>query len=392
MIRVAIAGTGAIADSHIQAYLNFPDRCRIVALADLYAEKASQKARQYNLDAAIYDSYQKIAENDHVDLVSVCLPPFEHAAAAIALLRAGKHVLVEKPMATCLEECDQMLAAASSSGKLLGVVAQNRYKTPLWKLKQVIDSKLAGRILYAQVESFWWRGSNYYDLWWRGTWEKEGGGCTMNHAVHQIDLFQWMMGMPDELQAVVTNINHENSEVEDFSTAVMLYQSGAVGQLTASLVHHGEEQRLVFQGEKAQISAPWQVYASRQRENGFPESNFELERELNRFYESLAELKYTAHAGQIANILAAIAGNEALLVDGRAGRNTIELVTAIYESGHLNRRIQLPLLPTALFYTRQGILQHAPRFHQKTRSLENFGDNSITTGSDYQKSGPVKPA
>lgn len=392
MIRVAIAGAGAIADSHIQAYLKFPDRCRIVALADIYSEKAAQKASQYNLDAAIYDSYGMLAEDDQVDLVSVCLPPFEHAPASIALLSSGKHVLVEKPMATCLEECDQMLEAAQLSGKLLGVVAQNRYKSPLWKLKQVIDSGLAGRILHAQVESFWWRGSNYYDLWWRGTWEKEGGGCTMNHAVHQIDLFQWMMGMPDELLAVVTNINHLNSEVEDFSTAVLLYKYGAVGQVTASLVHHGEEQRLVFQGEKAQISAPWQVYASRQRENGFPESDPGLERELNQLYASLPELEYTAHEGQIANFLSAIAGDETLLIDGHAGRNTIELVTAFYESGHLNRKIQLPLLPTALFYTRQGILQHAPRFHEKTRSLDNFGDNSITTGSDYQKPGTSQPA
>jgi predicted dehydrogenase len=214
----------------------------------------------------------------------------------------------------------------------------------------------------------------------------------MNHAVHQIDLFQWMMGMPDELQAVVTNINHENSEVEDFSTAVMLYKSGAVGQVTASLVHHGEEQRLVFQGERGQVSAPWQVHASRQRENGFPGPNAELERELDQFYHKLPDLPFTAHDGQIANFLAAIAGDDTLLVDGHAGRNTIELVTAIYESGHLDRKIQLPLAPTALFYTRQGILHHAHRFHEKKRSLDNFDDNTITTGSDYKGAGSSQPS
>ncbi len=388
MIRVAIAGAGAISESHIQAFLKFKDRCRIVALADLFTEKAAQKASQYNLEAVIYEGYQQIAESDQIDLVSICLPPFEHGPASVALLNAGKHVLVEKPMATCLEECDQMLAAAEKSGKQLGVVAQNRYKPPLWKLKQVLDSGMLGRILHAQVESHWWRGSNYYDLWWRGTWEKEGGGCTMNHAVHQIDLFQWMMGMPEELQSVMANINHSNSEVEDFSSTVMVYKNGEVGQLTASLVHHGDEQRMVFQGERASVAAPWKVLASRQMENGFPEPNHELERELHQFYESLPDLQHTAHDGQIANFLAAVAGDETLLIDGRAGRNTIELVTAIYESGHLNQRVRLPLPPTARFYTREGILANARHFYEKTRSLDNFSDNTISTGSDYQKAAP----
>ena len=148
-------------------------------------------------------------------------------------------------MATSLEECDAMIRAAAQNGKLLSVVAQNRYKTAMMKLKAVLDSGLAGKILHAQVDSFWWRGANYYDLWWRGTWEKEGGGCTLNHAVHHIDLFQWMVGIPDEIQAVIRNINHENSEVEDFSTAVLLYNDGKVGQINSSLVHHGENQRLI---------------------------------------------------------------------------------------------------------------------------------------------------
>ena len=202
MLNIAILGTGAIADSHIRSYLKFPHQCRVVALVDLFPDKAREKAARHGLEAAVFkDRAQLLAEADF-DAVSICLPPFEHAPASVELLRAGKHVLVEKPMATCLQECDQMLAAARASGCLLSVVAQNRFKTPMMKLKQVLDAGLLGRVLHAQVDSFWWRGGNYYDLWWRGTWDKEGGGCTMNHAVHHIDLFQWMMGLPTELLAV----------------------------------------------------------------------------------------------------------------------------------------------------------------------------------------------
>ena len=132
-----------------------------------------------------------------VDLAVILTPPFAHAEATITALDAGINVLIEKPMATSLEECDAMISAAEKNGKLLSVVAQNRYKSPMMKLKAVLDSGLAGEIQHAQVNSFWWRGQKYYDLWWRGTWEKEGGGCTMNHAVHHIDLFHWMMGMPE---------------------------------------------------------------------------------------------------------------------------------------------------------------------------------------------------
>jgi predicted dehydrogenase len=294
-------------------------------------------------------------------------------------------VLVEKPMAGSVEECDRMLAAAADGGALLSVVAQNRFKTPVMRLKSLLDGGAIGRVLHGQADSFWWRGSNYYDLWWRGTWDKEGGGCTMNHAVHQIDQFHWLMGMPDEVRALTLNLAHENSEVEDFSTAVLRYDDGRVGQITASLVHHGEEQQLAFQGERAKLGVPWQVKAMRQRENGFPETDDALVADLTRRYHALPEVVHDGHDGQVADFLDAIEGRGTLLVDGAAGRRTIELVTAIYQSSHTGQAVRLPLTPADPFYTRAGILATAKRFHRKTRSVENFADNAITLGRDLGK-------
>ncbi len=383
MLNVAILGTGAISDSHIQAYLKFKDQCQIVAVVDLYPDKAAEKAARHGLEATVFKNHQELLQNAGVDVVSICLPPFAHASAAVDLLHAGKHVLVEKPMATCLQECDEMIAAAEATGKLLSVVAQNRFKTPMLKLKKVLASGLLGKILHGQVDSFWWRGGNYYDLWWRGTWEKEGGGCTMNHAVHQIDLFQWMMGLPSELQAVTANLCHDNSEVEDFATAVLTYANGSVGQITASLVHHGEEQQLVFQGERAKVAVPWQVKASQQKENGFPEDNVGLALEIQALYDRLPILPHEGHEGQIANLLAAIAGQENLLINGREARKTLELITAIYQSSHRGQKIKLPLQPDDLFYTRESMLKHARHFHEKTRSIENFARSEITLGRNF---------
>lgn len=117
---------------------------------------------------------------DDVDLVSVCTPPSSHKDLTIALLRSGKNVLVEKPMAPSVADCDQMLAAARESGRTLSVIAQNRFRNDLASVKEAIDSGLLGPVAHARVDSAWWRGLPYYDLDWRGTWESEGGGPTLN--------------------------------------------------------------------------------------------------------------------------------------------------------------------------------------------------------------------
>jgi UDP-N-acetyl-2-amino-2-deoxyglucuronate dehydrogenase len=380
MLKIAILGTGAISDSHIQAYQKLAAHCQITAFADLFPEKAAEKAAKYGLKAGVYRTHQELLAKESFDAASVCLPPFEHAPAAVDLLNAGRHVLVEKPMAPSLEDCDRMLAAAQASGTILSIVAQNRYRTPMMRLKQMLASGKAGKVLHAQVDSLWWRGGRYYDLWWRGTWEKEGGGCTMNHAVHHVDLFQWMMGLPTELQAISANLSHENSEVEDFSTAVLRYESGAIGQITASLAHHGEEQQLVFQCEKAKLSVPWALKAFRQKENGFPEDDPALAAELQADYDRLPELALTGHDAQAANFVNAILGREPLLVDGAQGRRTIELITAIYQSSHLGQKVKFPMTAADPFYTRAGVLKHARHFHEKTRSVDNFATSEISFG------------
>jgi len=163
---------------------------------------------------------------------------------------------------------------------------------------------------------------------------------------------------------------------------VLMYANGSVGQITASLVHHGEEQQLVFQGERAKVAVPWAVKAMKQRENGFPDEDSAVVAEIQAFYEALPTLEHEGHDGQIANFLAAVEGREPLWVDGSQGRRTIELITAIYESSHLGRRVVLPLLPETPFYTRAGILEHARHFHEKTKTVANFARNEITLGRD----------
>jgi predicted dehydrogenase len=320
------------------------------------------------------------AMRGQLDLVDICTPPFTHAEIAVNSLNAGCNVVVEKPMAASLAECDAMLAAERASGKTLACIAQNRFRADMAALKQTLDSGLVGRVLHAEVDSFWWRGLHYYDLWWRGTWEKEGGGCTLNHAIHHIDLLIWMLGMPQKVSAVLSNAAHNNAEVEDISVAVMQYAKsercaeGALAQLTSSVIHHGEEQKIVFQTEKARVSAPWQVRAETAAPNGFPtaEHDAALETKLNELVEHLTPPPYTGHTGELENIMTALETGRRPAITGQDGRNTVELVTAIYKAGATERSVALPLAADDPFYTAKGILAAMPRFYKKSASVDSF--------------------
>ena len=221
MIRVAIVGTGGIAHSHMEAYRKLQDRCEVVALVDIIPGKARRFMEEFSLSCDTFEDHQDILPRQDIDLVDVCTPPFVHAQISINALRSGKNVVCEKPMAASLEECDAMLKARDESGKLLYIIAQNRFRKPIRDLKALLDSGIAGRVRHVEVDSFWWRDHCYYDLWWRGTWEKEGGGCTLNHAVHHIDMLGWMMGLPERITSVLANTGHDNAEVEDLSVSVM---------------------------------------------------------------------------------------------------------------------------------------------------------------------------
>ena len=381
MINVAIIGTGNISAAHINGYLAFPERCKITALVDIYPEKAEKKKTEYGLDAKVYSSHKDILEDPSIDLVSVCTPPYCHAEIAIDFLNSGKNVIVEKPMAPSLEECDEMIAARDRSGKLLSAVAQNRFRTSIMNLKKALDSGLIGRVLHAQIDSLWWRGHCYYDLWWRGTWEKEGGGCTLNHAVHQIDMLAWMMGLPKSVIAMLSNAAHDNSEVEDVSIAALQYEGGGVAQVTSSVVHHGGQQGVIFQGENARISVPWEVSASIAKPNGFPDPNPELEQKLNDFYGALPVLEHEGHEGQIDNVLTALETGSKPLISGEDGRRTIELITAIYKAGAEHKQINFPVEKDDIFYKKGGITKMMPHFYEKTASVIEQDGGPITVGN-----------
>jgi len=382
MLRIGIIGAGGISAAHIRGYLEFPEDCEIVAVADISPEKAQGRIEEFGLTAAVaFGDPAALIAAGGIDLVSIVTPPSTHRELSIAALQAGIHVVVEKPMAPSLEDCDAMIAAERASGKILSVVAQNRFRDDLATLKEALESGLIGSISHLRIDSSWWRGLSYYDLWWRGTWESEGGGCTLNHAIHHIDLMLWLMGRPTEITAMLSNAQHDNAEVEDLSVAVMRF-GRALGQLTSSVVSHGEEQEIVIHGERARISQPWRVVAETARDNGFPlpGGNPGLVAELDALAAAHTPLTHTGHGGQLGEVMAAIREGRPASPGSEDGRNAIEIVTAIYESAIERRVVDLPLTPEDPYYRAGALVERAPRFYQKTSSVRDFG-GEIVVGS-----------
>ncbi|MEN6500726.1 MAG: Gfo/Idh/MocA family oxidoreductase [Rectinema sp.] len=379
MIKIGIIGAGAIASVHTDSYGRLREEAKIVAVCDTFRQKAESLIAEKALEATAYDDYEKLLADPEIDAISICLPPVAHCSVAVKALQRGKHVLVEKPMASSLEECDQMIEASRASGKILSVVSQNRFKTPVARLKKMLESGDLGKVLYANFESLWWRGQVYYDLWWRGTWAQESGGCFISHGVHYLDLMHMLFGMPKRVQATMTNVGHDNSECEDLGFAVFDYGDKLV-HFTCSLVSHGERQSITVEGERGSIGIPWTVSASRALPNGFPQDDTaEMER-LEQAYHAIPELALEGHDAQISDFLRAIENGTPATIDGAEGKKTLELVMGIYKSAVLERPVEFPIAVGDAFYHKETMTAAMPKYHEKKKSVDNFSTSKITLG------------
>jgi len=383
MIGIGIIGSGAVASFHVEAYLAHTDVCLIVAVCDAVKQKAENLIQKYGLQAVAYGSVDELLSDKRVDAVSICLPPGMHCCETVKALQAQKHVLCEKPMACSLDECDRMIVAQKKSGKILSVVSQNRYKTPVAKVKMLLEQGLAGPIHYASFDSLWWRGENYYDLDWRGTWAIEGGGCFLSHSVHYLDIMHMLFGMPVRVRSSLFNVAHHNSECEDLGFAVFTFEDGMVVQFTSSLVSHGEKQSISIQGEHACMDIPWSTMASIPLANGFPVEDVRKRETMEKAYASLPSLPEEGHPAQICNFLNAIIGKGQLDIPGEEGRKTIALITGIYKSYALKQDVEFPISQDDPFYQKKTMLPLLPHFFEKKRSVSQNADIGITLGRNF---------
>ncbi|WP_127588312.1 Gfo/Idh/MocA family protein [Paenibacillus koleovorans] len=368
---IGLIGCGSISRHHIEGCAGLADECEIRAVSDLVPEKANTAAASIGANVQAYTDYTQLLSRPDIDVVAICSPPFAHKVPVIDALRAGKHVICEKPMAASLQDCDEMIAVARDSGRKLSIVFQLRFDPDIQRIRRVLQSPEMEPVVFAQMNGYYWRGSNYYNVPWRGKFDTECGGVTMNHSIHTVDLFLWLMNdQPISVSAEMDTIGHD-IEVEDISMAVIKFSRGAMAQLNCSLVTVRQEHTMEFSGATKQVSFPLNFHAVQQDAGGFPVRD---DRAIECLWQlsDMQEATAPKHKYSYADLFRAIREDSEPLVNGEEGRKTIELITAIYKSATTGTKVLLPLERDDPWYTRTGMLEHVKRREPELLATESI--------------------
>ena len=233
-IGVGIIGCGSIFGVHAEA-VKKSGTAELKAVADIKASAAKEAAGRYGCD--FYTDYRKMLKDPGIQAVHICTPHYLHASMAIDALKAGKHVLTEKPVAVNVEDAAKMAETARACGKHLAVCFQNRFNPTSVKAREVIDSGMLGKVKGIKGIVTWCRNEAYYtESCWRGDREKSGGGVLINQALHTLDLIQWFGGEVERINGHAdTRCFHGIIDVEDTAEASIWFKSGARGIFYATV-------------------------------------------------------------------------------------------------------------------------------------------------------------
>ena len=333
-IRVAVVGTGAIArGAHLPALKAVGKRVDVVALVDLNPELLAATADEWGIPGR-YGDVPAMLEAEKPDLVVICTPPGVHKDAAIAALDAGAWVWCEKPPTLSLAEYDDIAAHEGENGPYAAYVFQHRFGTGAERLRRHLADGTLGRLMVGVCNTLWYRDPGYFEVPWRGRWETEGGGPTMGHGIHQMDLLLSILGDWTEVTAVMSTSGRD-VETEDLSFAILRFESGAIFSIVNSLLSPRQASYFRFDFEEATVELE-HVY-------GYSNANWQwtpaphvADEALVASWEPETDVE-SSHLPQLASLLESIERGERPRVSGADGRRVLELIAAMYQSA-LGRR------------------------------------------------------
>ena len=359
-VRVAIVGTGNIARSHAKAIASqgagaaAPDApATIVAAMDVDQSQLGTFCAEFHIPSG-YGDLATLLSQARPDLVHICTPPSTHHPIALECLRGGASVLIEKPPAISLREFDE-LAAAEQGPPWFATVFQHRFGTGQRRLRKLTASGALGRPLLAICNTTWFRDQAYFDVPWRGRWDTEGGGPTMGHGIHQMDMLLDVLGDWSEVSAIART-QARTMPTEDLSLAHVTFTSGAVASVVNSVLSPREESYLRFDFERATVEVT-HLY-------GYDDDDWRVTPAPGCEDDVAAAWKHAAggddgddaarsgHAAQFARVLAALRDGERPPVTPPEARRTMALIAGIYASAFTRRPVApADLAPGTAFYT-----------------------------------------
>jgi predicted dehydrogenase len=347
-VGFAIVGCGLIARFHARALADVPGT-RVAALVSRRLESARKLAAEAGLSCECSTDLGAVLARPDVQAVIVTTPSGAHREPAVAAARAGKHVVVEKPLEITTERCDRIIDECDRHGVLLGVIFPSRFGDANRALKAAAESGRFGRLTLGETACKWWRPQSYYDEGgWKGTKALDGGGALMNQAVHNVDLLQWLMGPVAAVAAFTATLAHERIEVEDTAVACLRFAGGALGVIQAAtsawpglpktVAVHGDRGTVVVEQEDVlQWEFEPETDADRQVRQRFARKVGASGGASNP-----AAISHEGHARQLADFVRALRTGTPPLVDGREGRKAVAIIEAVYRSAATGRAVELP--------------------------------------------------
>ncbi len=341
----AIIGTGMIANFHAKALADCPG-AKLVACHSRNPVKNAEFAATYNCKG--YDSIDELLKDPRVEAITICTPSGAHLEPALAAAKAGKHVIVEKPLEVTVKRCDQIIEACKSANVTLGVTFQSRFHQSAQLLKAAVDKGRFGKLTLGDAYVKWYRTQQYYDSGaWRGTWKLDGGGALMNQAIHSVDLLLWLMGPVVEVTAASATLAHERIEVEDVVVATLKFANGALGVIEASTATFpGSLKKVEIAGtlgtavlEEESIKT-WQFAKMTAKDE-------QIRKEMeNRTTTGggAGDPKAIGHHGHTAvfkDFVKAIRTGKSPMIEGAEGRRSVELILAIYKAAKTGKSVKV---------------------------------------------------
>ncbi|MTI59424.1 MAG: Gfo/Idh/MocA family oxidoreductase [Firmicutes bacterium] len=342
-LKFALVGCGRIAKKHTEALNNIHD-AELVTVCDIKEGRAREYGDKY--DIPYYTNYDKMLQNENIDVVNILTPSGFHAEHTIDIVKKyKKHIVCEKPMALKLKDADNVIRVCDENGVRLFVVKQNRYNLPVQKLREALEKGRFGKLVMGTVRVRWARHQHYYDMdEWRGTWAMDGGVLT-NQASHHIDLLEWMMGQPIEVSAQ-TATRLVDIEVEDTGVVIIKFENGALGVIEATTATRPKdlEGSLSILGERGAVEIGG-FAVNEMKVWQFEDGEEDDKKVLEQFKENPPNVYGFGHIRYLEHVIDCIKNNKKALVDGIEGRKSLELINAIYEAAETGKNVKLRFEP-----------------------------------------------
>jgi UDP-N-acetyl-2-amino-2-deoxyglucuronate dehydrogenase len=338
-----IIGVGMIADFHAQAIAG-TDGGRLVGVATRNPENAQAFAQKHGVPFATTSVDELVARPD-VDIVCVTTPSGAHLEPALAAIRAGKHVVIEKPIEITTERADILLDAADKAGVQVAPIFQARFGDGARKLRAAVEAGRFGRLVLASAYVKWHRPASYY-TGWKGTMALDGGGALINQAIHAIDLLQWFAGMPAEVFCWKTRRVYTHIEAEDTAAATLKFPDGALGTIEAcTAAWPGWQRRIEICGQSGSATLEDDHLSHWDFREAQPEDDVIRATKVDPSMKSGAgaanAITHHGHLRQIQDLIDALRGNRPVAVNGREARKAVALIRGLYASADRGLPVKL---------------------------------------------------